>query len=711
MAATMIRTSADMETLQRSKAACVRCRNRKTKCLGAKPCDACKANKVECIYPRKPKKIKIYDTELEALRAKIDELERKNDITKSSEVSLAPSKSETPFGISKALGADEVEEDMSLSILLRSPSCEVITWNLANFLNGSVARDSNLTITPEFSSFMEADCYDSIISRRGRKLKEFPCCYEVLKDITLDMVYGYVNTVAEYINVGYSTLDKEAFIDRLPTYFSAEGKLKPIPEKDQVDYFIIKILLIIALGLVYDCKNCIGAGNPRLSSVPGLVHFKLAVSSLPTNYQQFDFGMNNFGDNLQTIEILGLVALYSRILDKKNASCFFTMSALQLGVSMNLHKQSMITKSRSLNLGYSSTYNYNTKIFWAIYCLNRFYLGRIGQPLLLTYKDITLSQDHLDPGLRCYVQLARISEMINREIYNDSVLNSKNYFNTLFYILSLLKHWSNTLPSNLALELEQARTDVSRRLLASLHLNHLHHVYLTCIPIFLHFAKLKIIGFRKLGGANYFKLSSLPKNVQDLFHYCIKCCQLTVTIFVKLLERKLVRAFGFTELDYLYSCGLLFFICILLNFDSFPCNYNFNRNFEENLLTCLRLMKQMEVMGNMVAESKLKQILELMEKFKPILSKLDWQLKVDGETAWWEEVVTEYDDTPTDAKNVDVLLPSNEEFFTYVTDESLLNINAGDGLTSINQFANITDDDLNFMSQVLYEFDTDLLFN
>lgn len=749
--------------LQRSRVACVRCKTRKTKCSGTSPCGTCATNKVECVYPRKPKKIKIYDTELEDLKAKLAEYENRqhygldsgyspsSDVTGTSDQSVRAD----PFKYLKN-DQDNKNNDMSLSILLSSPSCELITWNLTNFLLSKNTRENFFTITPEFSSFMEADCYDDVLFRPAleclKSKSKVENCYNLLKEVELGLVQNYLHMVSKYLNVGYFTVDHDAFEHQLPKYYTLNGKLKPLPETEQVDYFIIKILLIIALGLVYDSQNCIGVGNPKLTFVPGLVHFKVALNLLPAKHQLLNFGIENFQNNLQTIEIYGLMAIYSRIFDKKNASCFFATSALQLGVSMNLHKRSMITKSRQLNFSYYSTMNYNTRIFWSIYCLNRFYSARIGQPVLLSFKDISLNQDQLGTDLQCYVELGRISELINREIYNNSSFHSKDYFNTLFYILSLLKSWTNQLPINLQLDFKKADNDVSRRSMASLHLNHLHHVYLNCIPFLLHLAKVKIFGFRETQELNHLKLSNLPQNIQDFFLYCIKSSQLTVTIFIKLLDRRLIRAFGSVELDFLYSSALVFFICIILNLDDVPVKYDLNKNFEENFLICLTFMRQMALMGNLVAESKVKLIVDMAEKFDVILKKstslltADRVKKTNGNTALIKNYSpanieeTDYTNTsdikikPEASPEMSGLTPPLE---AYIKDElnmkgwdtnedqifanlgilnnqdldSLMDINTGTGNDSRNQFVNITEADLNFMSLVLHDFDRDLVFD
>lgn len=645
---------------RRSKVACIRCKSRKTKCSGQLPCSTCISTKSECLYPRKPKRIKIYDTDLEALQERVFQLQHELDNIKKVKPFAKP-------------------QDWKLSVLLRSPSCELIAWNLINFMTNS---NEDLTISPDFNSSLEENIYDSILFGNHLKGPNPNEIITLLLSLSLSDVESFMSMTAKFLNAGYLTVNPIEFKNQLKVYYSESGQF--IYDKvNTVDYFLLKVLMVVAMGNIYSEDNCLGLGLPRVK-LPGLKYFQVVVQNLPSNFEMLNFNRRNIKNILELIELFGIVSLYCRILDKKSASCFFTSTALQLCIFINLHKESMISKS--IGKGLDLLPNHNPRsIFWSTYCVNRFSCTRIGQPIFLSFKEISLKLDYDDLiwtndlfgdtkiFMKYYIELAKISELINFEVYNNKY-NPKDYLDTIFNILSLLKDWSSNLPDSLKIEGNLNLPSQHLRTLSSLHFNHLHHVYLTCIPIMLHLTKLKILNFTTTGQVKILDLNTLPKNIQNLINYFKHSSEKTTNIFHKLYENKGIRAFGFTEIDYLFSTILSLLICLILNFDPIVDKNQFK--YQENFQFLYKVISEMSDMGNLIAKAKLLQIDRVVETLDPLLVFIGCNL--------------------TFSELTPVLNPS--QYF-----ESLSEINYTQEAEELFKLSN---EDLNFMDAILNEYDS-----
>lgn len=712
----------------RSSMACIRCKSRKTKCTGLLPCGPCIESDIECVYPRKPKKIKIYDTEIEEMQFKIKELtstlnslgavpsvsngSQHNsprlftklagephdtiianghngsnlNIQKSSYDTFPTTDDSKSIGFSvynKDIKKDDVLEEvepneLNLSIWLKSGSCELICWTLNQFMND--LKNEDLTILPDFNSFIEENVYDSVLYEvEGNSFtKNITPLYNILKNVGPEQIEKNLQSVVEFINIGYLTINPYEFRESVKSYFVNSRFI--IPNTDKNDYFLLKLLMILTLGEVYDENACLSNNHTsqKFREVPGLEYFKIVILYLPSHFQVMNFQKFNIRDVLQIIELFGLIAIYCRVLDKKNSATYFTLIALQLSISLNIHKDSILTKNQ-LKLNLLPNFEYNNKIFWSIYCLNRFFSIRIGQPLLLNYKDLNFNSllgvpDMLNDrqdlnSVTYYIELAHISEVINMEIYN-SKFNSRDYLNSIIKILSMLIDWSNNLPDHLKLNMS-VKVNNNDRLISTLHLNYLHHIYLTCIPILLHFAKLKVLNF-KHGVVPTLNLNDLPKNISNLIIICIQSSQLTINIFTKLYEKNLLRSFGFTDLDYLYSCSLIFLVGMVLNLIN-----KTEFKFTDYLQISLNFISEMKLKGNLVASLKFNQIIDLMNNFNPLFESLGY-----GKIEFIPSFIPSFGN-----------FESNNEF------DELLNLNNQDNGLNLNE------EDLLFMKDLLKDFD------
>ncbi|CAH6719584.1 hypothetical protein CLIB1444_02S11936 [[Candida] jaroonii] len=694
--------------MNRSKTACVRCKKRKTKCSGTIPCQGCVLSKSECIYPRKPRKIQVFDTEVEALQREIAllknqlRLESRDGDPQRIKVEMGGmdnsmdnlgsldsrsslDRSNVMDNNDRAGGESGNEDDVKFTIKLGSPASEVICWNLTQFIT---TNQTEFTISPDFNSFIEEKVYDTIIfgSDTRTNFQDVGEINSLLSQLSLDEAENYLNTVEIFINVGYLTIYPEDFKHELRTYYT-DQTFNQIQPSSTINYFILKLLVIISIGQMYESSTLLGSSS-FFQEPPGIKYFKRVIKYLPTSYELINFNNGNIDDILNIIELFGLISIYLRFMDKKNASVFFTLNALQLCISLNLHKD-LILRKKELNQKerlFNNYNEYNNRIFWSIYCLNRFFSGRIGQPLLLTFNNINIETKFptKDKNFKYFIELAKISEMININIYNNNNLNNKNLLNIMFDNLKSLKHWVNNLPEDLQLNITTNSKNQNDRLLSSLHCNYLHQIYLNCIPIILNFSKIAINNFKQHNATN-FKIEKISYNILNLLNYTIQSCELTVHIYLKLNEKLLLRCFGFTDIDYIYANSLIFIIFIILDINSLPETHNENDKARENeinfnfisyLEICLKLLKIMSNMGNLIANAKLNQVLKLIKYLHNI----------------------GFNQFPLDLSNL--FLPSLSDFMKMNSKQFFDDLNFSNDYIGIDylQFSN---DDLYFINEIL----------
>lgn len=648
---------------RRLKAACNRCRKRKTKCSGLQPCRTCELIGAECVYPRKAKKVTILDVELEeyqnkieALQAELEELKRlaaeevKRQTTPRQLAALPPPQHKQSGEAGDAI----VDSKLTLSVWLGSASSELVCWNLKEFAKSIIQRKqpradtkttSELEISPDFSSYLEETAYDHLLNdyTPGVFTKDITPIKEVLKNVQYGELMQLLDSVVLFINSGYLTVDPGSFREKSKAYFDGMGNFHVDSINNNTnDYFLFKLLMILALGQIYGKNATLSAGhiipNPQ-GQVPGLKYFKMVVMYLPPTFQLLSLAKSNISNTLQVIELFGLIAMYLRCLDKKQLAVVFTLNALEMGVSINLHKGNDNDDPNS----------HHNKIWWATYCLNRFFSSRIGQPLLLTPKEITRSYPGSKQGstkytlppqskddfsnadtMRFYIDLAKIADMITNDLYSfKSPFNTKLYLNSTLRILEKLIDWVDNIPDYLRLIIptndNYKSINENNRLIYTLHLNYLHHIYLTCIPILLNFTKSKLISFKKSNDHHEFlDLKTLPKNISHIIIACVNASQLTINIFMAIYREKLMRIFGFTDLDFLLSSSLTFINCLMLKVNVAKQEKFLNYTFEEYLEVAMNLIYEMKLRGNMVAKGKLDQIVDLLVSLQEVLEELGY---------------------------------------------------------------------------------------
>lgn len=643
-----------------------------------------------CVFPRKRKRITIYDTDLDKYKEEIDALKKE-------------------LSSYKKL-ADTKADKMNFSIWLGSASGELVCWNLKTFarLLKSDLKQDQLEILPDFSSFIEETAYDYILNHKYEGDN-----WSVLEGLTYNRAMQLLDNVVVFVNLGYLTIDPVEFRKLAKRYFANDVLV--VPERE--DYFLLKMLMVLALGEIYSVEAIIRPSAKPMKEVPGLRFFQLVIQHVPPVFQLLSLSKASFADTIQVIELFGLIAIYLRVLDKKQLAVIFTLNALEMGISINLHKD------------HEGPNEHLSKVWWATYCLNRFYSSRVGQPLLLRTEEITRSyplinksstsiplskDDFANPDtMRFYIDLAKIADIITNDLYSLKVpFDNKQYLNSTLRILEKLIDWVDSIPDYLKLEIPGpgSKINENNRLVYTLHLNYLHHIYLTCIPILLNYAKARMLSHSQAKASDTLDLQTLPRNISRIILACINASQVTINIFIATYRDRLLRTFGFTDLDYLFSSSLMFIVCLILNIR--PQKQD---SFEEYLEVAMNLIYEMRQRGNLVAKGKLSQIVDLVISLKEMLFGLGYTKIFDNLYKYESEsLVAHIRSELLDSGDVLALSPEGnlviEDFqafegpdVPFLTGPSIFDVDwIRDSIPSLelDLFA-VTDEDLVFMDEML----------
>lgn len=642
----------------KSKAACERCRERKTKCSGTMPCSSCVTTKCECVFSfrtrRKPKKVTILNTEFESLRNRIKELEQEI---------ISIKRGNTPLPVNdtfkeKVLQREDTNEEINLSIFLGSGASELICYNLRRLIqqNGAYTPGTEtLIITPDFSSLIEEDIYDQFMVPQNNVPTTKMDLFSYLEDYCLKDVEKMFQALLLNISLGVLAIDPIRFIKTLRVqYYDSSGNFRVANPQSYYQYFPCKILMVIALGKLLEFSvsaDMSGSGGNLV--MPGLEAYQLVMRHLPPGIQMFSISHQNPSEAFEVIELLLLVAIYVRCFDKKNRAAMITINALELCIALNLHKKSIYRKYLDID-GYN-----NLNIFWSTFILNRNFSSRIGQPVLLRPQDIqtelpdysfTVDSKLIDTTvilpridaevILVSIKLAYIADDIITGVYSSRIPHDiKGYLKAILInmkkLIEIYGSFSDAIKVNWLDEdvfstaaprclLENEGNDL--RLILSLHLNYHHHIYLTCVPILLHLTRATVLSYlhpTKYSSIFHVDLHELPLTIKEAVKTCIISTNITVNIFMALHRKFLSRTFDTTELDYLCSSAVVLIICVLLKVDFGPVAKDSMLSIvTRKLETTIDLIIEMALNGNAVAKGKIKHLLALLIDLKDIFEQI-----------------------------------------------------------------------------------------
>lgn len=609
----------DASSYLKSREACVRCRVRKVKCTGTQPCRNCSVSQLPCVFenrPRRPRRISVMDTQIEALQSRIRELEEIVSVEKTS----------SPLAYFETENSQIKEKNkMNLSLFLGSGSSELLCYNLIHWCIDDDLKEntSEVDVMPNFTSLVEEDDYDSIMFAKGMSSTECDINNHLMS-LTLKEMEELLQLMLDNVDYGFLTFDPSKFMKDVIRYCTgSNGYLRLPSARVDYQYFGCKMLMVTALGLIFAYK--LNGTSLAKSEIPGLTPYKLVMSYLPLAIQILTISHHNPSETFEVIELLGLVALYMRCYDKKNRSAMVTLNALELCIALNLHKKSLYP-NRLNKEGFD-----HLQLFWSTYSLNRFLSCRIGQPILLHEQEIeTEIPISTSSSTKFNIELAKIAERIVHEVYTlRSAMDTKNYLKSILSTLEELTEMSqkftdiDELTQKVLSTTEPGSpnfTSPSQKLVLGIHLNYYHHIHLVSVPIVLHLARFSILAFRhplKFQNSNIL-IKTLPNGVQKALRAFAISTSKSVQILLILRRKRLLNIFDITELDYICSSTVSLIICLILQLDE---ELNSTGNFEAQRLSrklevMLDMLIEIRLHGNLIAKGKFKQILKLLSSLK-----------------------------------------------------------------------------------------------
>ncbi|CCE82367.1 Piso0_002090 [Millerozyma farinosa CBS 7064] len=578
---------------QKSKRACLRCKNRKTKCSGETTCRSCVLANAECIYVEKGKRVSILASKLWGMKDQIHLLEKRLEEyqgRKSAEeygMDIIEEKTSIEYAASPDVPVTNTKEKKESS--LESGSSDMLIHKMAEMQHiklsnkGIDSSKSNLKLPPK-RNIPREDGINSVTLEEAEKLVEF--------------VHFYLSSVNLPFEFEYIVKKLRDFHSRGHWKFPDDEYWKPL------------IYLLLALGQHYqgirtdivdnDDSSEKGAGTGTFP------FFSVGLSDI--------FPLNSF-QNEKVVIILVLAAYYFRSVNNDLDAILYSSIAMDVSIQLNLH----INPSKG---AYSDEeVEFRSRIFWTAYTTNRFLSAKLGHPISYDTSEITANYPKMlyfegnecssikfpnSEDLKYYIELSKIAEEIVTVIYKKksntytSSAGSGKLLESVHRIILKLIRWNESLPSNFRLRLNESNWKYKKdnRLKCSIHLNYCYQVHLATVAVLFQLFHEKT---RAQQESQIFNLSDLSLDKSTMLTICVNAAQLSTNILVTLLGNSSIAVFGVVDIDYVHSAALTFSLANFLGINEV-------NDIQKPFNSCLSILKQLSEKGNQNATDKYQKI-------------------------------------------------------------------------------------------------------
>ncbi|KAF4549548.1 MFS antiporter-like protein 2 [Elsinoe fawcettii] len=351
-----------------------------------------------------------------------------------------------------------------------------------------------------------------------------------------------------------------------------------------------KLYVIFALGEVYSARSGSTGGYP------GLQYFLRAnreVSGRPER------------PRTESIEIAVMLALYSLILNRRDACYFWIGSALRMSMTQGMHHS--IPQHQAADV---AMMEHRTRLWWTVYVLDRMCSAMMSHPVSIpdTDIDIRLPSDPKNiPGITngselidhefliATINLARILGDISSSLYTRAKAQ-RSSLHRVQTLLKSLQNWHDTLPKHLQLPQSKPIQQVPRPV-ATMHGWFNQCIILTTRPVLLYVLRNQLSSLPRPSSipgtivpssttANYQKgppdystassapfhplsqpsyppssqtsytTSSLPDPSSAFAETCIRCAKENIRILTGLWVQGSFSTFAYFYSNYLFSAGV-----------------------------------------------------------------------------------------------------------------------------------------------------------
>ncbi|CAR23189.1 KLTH0E03256p [Lachancea thermotolerans CBS 6340] len=516
---------------KRSKKACQRCSAQKVKCLGEKPpCRACvlSKNQDNCIFPVKPRKITVLDTDVYQMEQKLQKLQSECSRLKGLAAAATCEPSEEAEDLDPLYHGPTICTDSpgksSGSNVAGSPSCQIFIGNLQWRILGDATKQKFDERATNNNTSMAAEegrnCLKRIhLNDRVINTKEaFEAPVLPLKAYALEMVH----TVFNFFAREYGLFSKAGFEARLNETYKH-------PNSQDSDW-LAYLMITFAVGEQY--MNEAGLKN----QIPGMCYY---ISALKYFHEPIE------EPNLDSVRTLILIAFYSQGLNRMNSVYAYTGLALSTAVAQGIHRQANNHQFPR------AEQEARKKIWWTAFLMDTLWASRLGLPPHFNSCDIDIelpdesmsTEDGFDPKyLIANTHLALLVRSVMREVYGAT---RESFVENVFCNLKRLEIFMASLKPELKTYTTVAKDNRST---ANLHLRYNQLIILTVRPLYLSLLK------------------DPKKRTEEIDRAIIKCTEAAaanVGILCTLFESKCFSAFGFLEAQCCFSSILILIMAVL----------------------------------------------------------------------------------------------------------------------------------------------------
>lgn len=154
---------------------------------------------------------------------------------------------------------------------------------------------------------------------------------------------------AQYAYIGsiFAFVQPKHFEDRLVQFYARAPDTSS--REDCLVY--CQVLLILAFGQMYSLNQWSGTEGP-----PGFPYFKHALKLLPDIHEE---------GSVLFVEVLGLVAYFMQILNRRDAAFLYIGLALRMAISLGLHQEVSNTEMDEIER------EHRRRVWWSTYSMDR----------------------------------------------------------------------------------------------------------------------------------------------------------------------------------------------------------------------------------------------------------------------------------------------------------------------------------------------------
>lgn len=546
------------DPLKRTLIACDRCKGRKTKCLGVAPypCRTCNRAGAECVYLN-VKKIYVSEEEYNQLREKAQ--------------AASPSGTAVSEGIFSPPATDQTDDTDDepwhkhglVIIVTKTGKCHYL---------GPASSDAILTeLDPESKGSVASNVFPLPHADLPLRRERSPAPPQLPPLATARRWYA-----AQFAYIGSIF----AFVQ--PKYF--EGRLtrlynQPLDTNSQEECLLAcQVLLILAFGKMYSLNAYADDDGP-----PGFGHFQAAMKLLPDIHEE---------GSVLFVEVLGLVAYFMQILNRRDAAFLYVGLAVRMAVSLGLHQEVTNSDMNEIEM------EHRRRVWASTYSMDRILCVKSGNPVSIHDDDIDvawpspLASLDLDPAqpqiLAHYSLLSRILGRIGEDIYRKQHKSGTTLLASVQGVMKDLENWRRDMPPELILNFHSLERKISREAVSTF-LHYYQCVNMAGRPLLFRVCQKRLESLAS-GTATENWQEGLSTNAVHIVSKSIAGAVQATLVMEAASKHNLLATYGFMDGEHAFSAAL---ILVMVNV-AFPYNDRDARSME----LALSILSDMAEKGN-----------------------------------------------------------------------------------------------------------------